>query len=78
MIDLNVKRKEGSMRLSGQYASEFENVAETFVKNFEDRGEIGASACIHVNGELARVFSKRKRKHHRKNDAKPYRCSTRT
>ena len=37
--------------LRGSYATEFEPVAQAFVRNFEDHGEIGASICITRDGE---------------------------
>ncbi|MGI9326551.1 MAG: serine hydrolase domain-containing protein [Pseudomonadales bacterium] len=37
--------------LSGRYAPSFEPVAEAFVRNFEEQGEVGASICITLQGE---------------------------
>ena len=37
--------------LRGRYAPEFEPVADAFVRNFEERGEIGASVCVTVDGD---------------------------
>src|SRR5437588_3511730 len=37
--------------VSGFYDPQFERVAEEFVRNFQERGEVGASVCIQVEGE---------------------------
>jgi CubicO group peptidase (beta-lactamase class C family) len=37
--------------VSGFYDPQFERVAEEFVRNFQERGEVGASACIKLEGE---------------------------
>ena len=37
--------------LRGSYAAEFEPVAQAFVRNFEEHGEVGASVCITRDGE---------------------------
>ena len=49
MSKINVKTKTGTV--SGFCDPKFQNVAEEFVKNFEARGEIGASVSINVEGE---------------------------
>ncbi len=37
--------------VSGFYDPQFELVAEEFVRNFQERGEVGASVCIKLEGE---------------------------
>ncbi|MEH6558296.1 MAG: serine hydrolase domain-containing protein [Oceanicoccus sp.] len=37
--------------VNGRYDKRFEKVAEEFVRNFEQRGEVGASVCINIEGE---------------------------
>src|SRR5258708_30429525 len=37
--------------VSGFYDPQFERVAEEFVRNFQERGEVGASVCIKLEGE---------------------------
>ena len=37
--------------LRGRYSPEFEPVAEAFVRNFEEHGEVGASLCITLDGD---------------------------
>jgi CubicO group peptidase (beta-lactamase class C family) len=49
MSEINVKTKSGNV--SGFCDPKFQNVAAEFVKNFEDRGEIGASVSLNVEGE---------------------------
>jgi CubicO group peptidase (beta-lactamase class C family) len=49
MPQMNVKTKSGNV--SGFYDPKFQDVAEEFVKNFELRGEVGASVCLNVEGE---------------------------
>jgi len=38
-------------QVSGFYDPQFERVAEEFVRNFQERGEVGASVCIKLEGE---------------------------
>jgi len=49
MITVNESTKAGPIR--GSYDPRFENVAAEFIRNFEQRGEIGASVCLNVEGE---------------------------
>ena len=49
MSKIDVKTKSG--RVSGFCDPKFHHVAEEFVKNFEVRGEIGASVSLNVEGE---------------------------
>ncbi len=49
MPELNIDTAAGSLR--GTYAQGYEAVADAFVNNFENAGEIGASVCITVDGE---------------------------
>src|SRR6201982_166254 len=37
--------------VNGSYDPQFERVAEEFVRNFKERGEVGASVCIKLEGE---------------------------
>jgi len=37
--------------VQGQVSAGFEAVAETFIRNFADHGEVGASLCVKVEGE---------------------------
>ncbi len=37
--------------LSGTYDPKFERVAGEFEKNYRERGELGASVCVMLNGE---------------------------
>ncbi len=46
-----VKLSVNTGEISGFYDSQFERVAEEFVRNFQERGEVGASACIKMEGE---------------------------
>ena len=39
------------MEIQGSCASEFDQVREEFARNFADRGEVGASVCVTVEGE---------------------------
>jgi hypothetical protein len=49
MAELKVKLDNGE--LSGFYDPKFEKVAEEFERNYRERGEVGASACVKVEGE---------------------------
>jgi len=49
MSEMNVTTKTGTV--SGFCDPKFQHVAEEFVKNFEDRGEVGASVSLNVEGE---------------------------
>ena len=49
MSDFNVKTNVGIV--SGFCDPKFLNVAEEFVRNFEKRGEIGASVSLNLEGE---------------------------
>src|SRR5436190_21411232 len=40
-----------AMASSGTCASRFEAVREEFERNFSERGEVGASVCVTVDGE---------------------------
>ena len=39
------------MKIDGTCKQGFERVAETFTKNFAEKGELGASLCLTVGGE---------------------------
>lgn len=43
--------KLGNVELSGFYEPRFERVVQEFERNFHERGEIGASACVTIEGE---------------------------
>src|SRR5689334_20517307 len=43
--------KLGNSELSGSYDPKFEAVAAEFERNFRERGEIGASVCVKLEGE---------------------------
>src|SRR6266702_2432576 len=45
------KKHVNSGEVAGFYDSQFERVAGEFVRNFQERGEVGASVCIQVEGE---------------------------
>src|SRR6266516_3644183 len=45
------KKHVNSGEVAGFYDSQFERVAEEFVRNFQERGEVGASVCVQVEGE---------------------------
>ena len=49
MAELNIDTAAGPLR--GTYAAGYEAVADAFVNNFENEGEVGASVCITVDGE---------------------------
>jgi CubicO group peptidase (beta-lactamase class C family) len=49
MADINITTKAGT--ISGFCDQQFEDVAAEFVKNFEERGEVGASVCLNVEGQ---------------------------
>jgi CubicO group peptidase (beta-lactamase class C family) len=49
MITVNEATTAGPV--NGRYDKRFESVAEEFVRNFEQRGEVGASVCINIEGE---------------------------
>ena len=42
---------EVAVEVQGHCAPEFEPVREEFARNFAERGEIGASVCITLDGE---------------------------
>src|SRR5258708_17967254 len=46
-VKTNVKTGE----VDGFYDPQFQRVADEFVRNFEERGEVGASVCIALEGE---------------------------
>jgi CubicO group peptidase (beta-lactamase class C family) len=46
-VKTNVKMGE----VNGFYDPQFQRVADEFVRNFEERGEVGASVCIVLEGE---------------------------
>ena len=43
---------ESTITVKGSCHSEFQEVAETFAKNFTEYNEIGASLCVVVDGEV--------------------------
>lgn len=49
MITVSESTKAGPVR--GRYDPRFAKVAEEFICNFEQRGEVGASICLNVEGE---------------------------
>ena len=38
-------------RVQGQCADELQPALDAFVANFAERGEVGGSLCVHVDGE---------------------------
>lgn len=42
----------GTARVEGSVASGFEGVRDEFAANFTERGDVGASVAVHVDGEL--------------------------
>ena len=49
--DVSIDLAEGRGRVEGRCASGFESVLEVFVENFRARDEVGASACITLEGD---------------------------
>lgn len=49
MPEVNVKTKMGVV--SGFYDPKFQNIVDEFVNNFEERGEVGASVSLNIEGE---------------------------
>lgn len=49
MITVSESTKAGLV--NGRYDTRFEKVAEEFIRNFEQRGEVGASVCLNIEGE---------------------------
>ena len=50
---LTVKKSVNMGEVEGFYHPQFERVAEEFVRNFQDRGETGASVCVQIDGRKA-------------------------
>ena len=48
MRELNQETPVGPVQ--GSYAAEFEHVADAFVRNFAEHGEVGASVCVTLDG----------------------------
>ena len=48
---LNLRTSVSNGEVAGFYDARFERVAEEFVRNFQERGEVGASVCITLAGE---------------------------
>src|SRR5215472_4634377 len=47
----NVKKNVSNGEISGYCDPRFERVAEEFERNFNERGEVGASVCVRLAGE---------------------------
>ena len=43
---------EVEVQIHGHCAPEFDPVREEFTRNFAERGEIGASVCVTLDGEV--------------------------
>lgn len=50
---VNISTDVTTGEVAGFYDTRFERVADEFVRNFQERGEMGASACITIDGEPA-------------------------
>src|SRR6266700_4153966 len=48
---LAVKKNVNTGEVAGFYDPQFERVAEEFVRNFQERGEVGAAVSIIIEGE---------------------------
>jgi CubicO group peptidase (beta-lactamase class C family) len=46
-----IKKSVNTGEVAGFYDAQFERVAEEFVRNFQERDEIGASVCVTLEGE---------------------------
>ncbi len=51
MPRVNVHKNVSSGEIAGFYDSRFERVAQEFERNFQERGEVGASVCVTLEGE---------------------------
>jgi hypothetical protein len=51
---LTVKKSVNTGEVAGFYDQQFERVAEEFVRNFQERDEIGAAVSIIIEDEAAR------------------------
>ena len=49
MITMSESTKSGPV--NGYFDRRFEKLAEEFVRNFEQRGEVGASVCLNIEGQ---------------------------
>ncbi len=47
----NVKKSVNNGEIAGYCDPRFERVAEEFERNFRERGEVGASVCVQIEGE---------------------------
>src|ERR1700730_17956364 len=50
-INPGIKRSVKTGEVAGFCDLQFEQVADEFVRNFEERGEVGASVCVTVDGK---------------------------
>lgn len=48
---MHIETRAGEATVHGYCAAGFESVLDTFVDNFAERGEVGASVCLSVEGE---------------------------
>jgi len=46
-----VKKRVSAGEINGIYDPQFERVAQEFERNFQERGEVGASVCVTIEGE---------------------------
>src|SRR5262245_23185374 len=53
MIDRSTGQRGGAMNIEGFCEPAFRAVREEFERNFQERGEVGASVCVTVEGETA-------------------------
>ncbi len=49
--NVNVQKKVNTGEIVGYYDPRFKRVADEFERNFQERGEIGASVCVTLSGE---------------------------
>jgi hypothetical protein len=47
----NVKKNVSNGEITGYCDPSFQRVAEEFERNFRERGEVGASVCVQIEGE---------------------------
>ncbi|HXZ03492.1 MAG TPA: serine hydrolase domain-containing protein, partial [Ktedonobacteraceae bacterium] len=47
----NIKKNVNNGEITGYCHPRFERVAEEFERNFRERGEVGASVCVQIEGE---------------------------
>src|SRR2546430_16419004 len=51
-INPGIKRSVKTGEVAGFCDPQFERIAEEFVRNFEERGEVGASVCVTIGGKM--------------------------